>query len=135
VRLRHDDEERSVAIDGSSSARPVAVDPASGALHVDVDGQSLEFTIAAAPTVDEAIRHAAAHDAGHASLVAPMPGRVIAVRVEEGASVQAHATVVVIEAMKMEHAVVTPLAGTVTRLVVREGQQVGRGDVLAEVSA
>jgi acetyl-CoA/propionyl-CoA carboxylase biotin carboxyl carrier protein len=135
VRIRHDDEERFVAIVGSPPPRPVAVDNASGALHVDVDGQSLEFTIAAAPTVDEAIRHAAAHDSGHASLVAPMPGRVIAVRVSEGGSVQAHATVVVIEAMKMEHGVVTPLAGTVTRLLVREGQQVGRGDVLAEVSA
>jgi biotin carboxyl carrier protein len=40
----------------------------------------------------------------------------------------------VIEAMKMEHAVVTPLAGTVTHLHVREGQQVRRGDLLAEVS-
>ncbi|HET6745540.1 MAG TPA: biotin carboxylase N-terminal domain-containing protein [Candidatus Limnocylindria bacterium] len=133
VRLQHDDDERSVTINGSAPADTVAVD--AGVVHVDVEGQSLEFAIAAAPTVDEAIRHAAAHDSGHASLVAPMPGRVIAVRVSEGASVPAHATVVVIEAMKMEHAVVTPLAGTVRRLMVREGQQVGRGDVLAEVSA
>jgi biotin carboxyl carrier protein len=36
--------------------------------------------------------------------------------------------------MKMEHAVVTPLAGTITRLHVSEGQQVNRGDLLAEVS-
>jgi biotin carboxyl carrier protein len=35
----------------------------------------------------------------------------------------------------MEHAVVTPLAGTVTRVLVAEGQQVQRGDLLAEVSA
>jgi biotin carboxyl carrier protein len=64
-----------------------------------------------------------------------MPGRVIAVRVAEGASVAAHQAIVVIEAMKMEHAVVTPLAGTVTRIPVRPGQQVQRGDLLAEVSA
>jgi geranyl-CoA carboxylase alpha subunit len=64
-----------------------------------------------------------------------MPGRVIAVRVEEGGSVEAHAALVVLEAMKMEHAVVTPLAGTVTRLAVKVGQQVQRGDLLAEVSA
>jgi biotin carboxyl carrier protein len=63
-----------------------------------------------------------------------MPGRVISVRAREGASVQLHQTVVVLEAMKMEHAVVTPLAGTLTRLAVAEGQQVQRGDVLAEVS-
>jgi biotin carboxyl carrier protein len=64
-----------------------------------------------------------------------MPGRVIAVPVAEGAEVAAHQAIVVIEAMKMEHAVVTPLAGTVTRLRVSPGQQVQRGDLLAEVSA
>ena len=53
----------------------------------------------------------------------------------EGASVIAHQALVVIEAMKMEHAVVTPLAGTLARLMVAVGQQVQRGDLLAEVSA
>ena len=41
---------------------------------------------------------------------------------------------IVIEAMKMEHAVVSPIAGVVADLAVREGDQVQRGDVLAEVS-
>ena len=82
-----------------------------------------------------AVRHAASHAEGHATLVAPMPGRVVAVRVAAAASVAAHATVVVIEAMKMEHAVTTPIAGVVGNLVVREGDQVQRGDLLAEVVA
>jgi len=43
--------------------------------------------------------------------------------------------VIVIEAMKMEHAVVSPLAGRVARLLVSEGAQVQRGDILAEVKA
>ena len=64
-----------------------------------------------------------------------MPGRVIAVRARAGRAVEAGAPVVVIEAMKMEHAVATPIAGTVDRIAVAEGQQVQRGDVLAEVSA
>ncbi len=42
---------------------------------------------------------------------------------------------VVIEAMKMEHAVTTPLAGTVTRVTVAVGDQVQRGDLLAEIAA
>jgi excisionase family DNA binding protein len=135
VRLQHEGEERSVAVDPTATTRSSAVDPETGTIHVDVDGQSHAFNVAAAPSVEEAVRHAAAHTTGHAALIAPMPGRVIALRVAEGASVQAHATVVVIEAMKMEHGVVTPLAGTVSRLAVVEGQHVRRGDLLAEVSA
>ena len=87
------------------------------------------------PTVEEAVRHAAAGGEGAAMLTAPMPGRVIAVRAAEGAAVAAHQLVVIIEAMKMEHAVVAPLGGVLARLSVEEGQQVRRGDVLAEVAA
>ncbi|HKO34291.1 MAG TPA: biotin carboxylase N-terminal domain-containing protein [Candidatus Limnocylindria bacterium] len=136
VRLRHDQDERRVEF--GRAAPPVdrvAVDLHARAVHLDVGGQSLGFAIADAPTVDEAVRHAASHAEGHAALVAPMPGRVVAVRVAGGASVAAHATVVVIEAMKMEHAVTTPIAGVVGKLAVREGDQVQRGDVLAEVMA
>ena len=98
-------------------------------------GSRSSSPLAAPPSVDEAVRHAAAHAGGVAALTAPMPGRVIAVRAAEGASVQAHQPLVVIEAMKMEHAVVTPMAGTVTSVAVEVGQQVQRGDLLAEVSA
>jgi 3-methylcrotonyl-CoA carboxylase alpha subunit len=132
VRMRHAEEERRIEL-GDASNVEVAV--AGGVAHVDVGGQSLELSLAMPPSVDEAIRHAAAHAGGVAGLIAPMPGRVIAVRAAEGASVLAHQTLVVIEAMKMEHAVVTPLAGTVTHLAVKVGQQVQRGDLLAEVSA
>jgi biotin carboxyl carrier protein len=41
--------------------------------------------------------------------------------------------VVVIEAMKMEHAVLAPVDGTIESLRIVEGQQVQRGDVLGEV--
>ncbi len=101
---------------------------------VDVEGQSVEFSLALPPTIEEAARHAAA-ESGSALLRAPMPGRVIGIPRAEGASVREHEPVVVIEAMKMEHAVVAPLSGTVTRLAVRVGEQVQRGDELAEVSA
>jgi biotin carboxyl carrier protein len=40
---------------------------------------------------------------------------------------------VIIEAMKMEHAVLAPVDGRLTRIAVREGQQVTRGELLAEV--
>jgi acetyl-CoA/propionyl-CoA carboxylase biotin carboxyl carrier protein len=102
-------------------------------VYVEVEGQSLEFGLARPPAIEEAVRHA--HGEGTAVLNAPMPGRVLAVRQRTGARVAAHETVIVIEAMKMEHAVSSPLAGTVTAVHVREGDQVQRGDLLAEVSA
>jgi excisionase family DNA binding protein len=134
LRLRHGDEERRIELrSGALADADAAVE--GEVAYIDVEGQSVELSLASSPTVDEAVRHAVAHAGGGAILTAPMPGRVIAVRVAAGASVQAHATVIVIEAMKMEHAVVTPLAGTVSRIAVRQGQQVGRGELLAEVTA
>jgi acetyl-CoA/propionyl-CoA carboxylase biotin carboxyl carrier protein len=102
--------------------------------YVDVEGQSVEFLLASPPSIEEALQHAAAGE-GVAILTAPMPGRVLAVRAREGETVPAHAALVIIEAMKMEHAVATPIAGTVSRVTVLEGQQVQRGDPLAEVTA
>ena len=134
LRVRHGDEERRVRLDQGAAEGPEAV-RVGDAVHVGVDGQSLEFTMAPPPTVEEAVRHAAAGGDGAATLTAPMPGRVIAVRAAEGAPVAAHQVVVVIEAMKMEHAVVAPRDGVLTRVSVEEGQQVQRGDILAEVSS
>jgi acetyl-CoA/propionyl-CoA carboxylase, biotin carboxylase, biotin carboxyl carrier protein len=132
IRLRQDDAERTVAVP-TQPAGIVAVDD--GTAHVGVDGQSVAFRLAPPPTVEEAVRHASSHAAdGSAALVAPMPGRVIAVRAAEGASVQAHQAIVVIEAMKMEHAVAAPIDGVLVSLVVAEGQQVQRGDLLGEVA-
>ena len=99
---------------------------------VEVDGQSLEFRLATPPSVDDAVRHASQAE-GAAMLTAPMPGRVVAVRRNAGDAVAAHDPVVVIEAMKMEHAVSASMAGTVTAIHVQAGDQVQRGDLLAEV--
>jgi len=136
VRLQCGEVERRVALTASGTGRNqgpvVAVE--GGVAHVDVEGQSVEFRLAMPPSIEEAIQHAHGSE-GVALLTAPMPGRVIAVRARQGEAVLAHAALVIIEAMKMEHAVATPIAGTLTRLTVREGQQVQRGDPLAEVSA
>jgi acetyl-CoA/propionyl-CoA carboxylase biotin carboxyl carrier protein len=132
VRLVHADEERTTTPADGDSEGPAAVREGDAA-HVEVEGQSLEFRVAPPPAVEEAVRHARAE--GTASLVAPMPGRVVAVRHRAGERVAAHDPVVVIEAMKMEHAVSAPLSGTVTAVHVRVGDQVQRGDLLAEVSA
>jgi biotin carboxyl carrier protein len=67
------------------------------------------------------------------SLRAPMPGTVVRVAVAEGAPVAAGEVVVVLEAMKMEHAVRAPSAGVVTSLPVAAGETVRAGQVLAVV--
>ncbi|HEX2193834.1 MAG TPA: biotin carboxylase N-terminal domain-containing protein [Candidatus Limnocylindria bacterium] len=138
LRLEHGGETRSVVVarDPTSAIDlPLASVPTTRTLHLGVEGQSLEFRLADAPTVEEAALRASVIGQEGAVLAAPMPGRVIAVRVAEGATVGEREPVVILEAMKMEHAVLSPLAGRVARLAVVEGQQVQRGDVLAEVSA
>ncbi|BBX53125.1 biotin carboxylase N-terminal domain-containing protein [Mycolicibacterium poriferae] len=65
------------------------------------------------------------------SLLAPMPGSVVRVEVDEGADVAAGTTIVVLEAMKMEHAVRAPADGVVASVAVAVGTQVDSGQVLA----
>jgi propionyl-CoA carboxylase alpha chain len=62
-----------------------------------------------------------------------MPGTVVTVSAASGARVEAGQPVLVLEAMKMQHTVTAPGAGTVTGLDVRPGAQVAAGEVLAVV--
>ena len=71
---------------------------------------------------------------GEARVSAPMPGLVIGVPVEMGASVTHGQTVVVLEAMKMENDLAAPRAGTIKEIKVSKGQTVNQGDVLVVIS-
>jgi propionyl-CoA carboxylase alpha chain len=68
------------------------------------------------------------------SLLAPMPGTVIGVPLEAGAEVSAGQTVLVLEAMKMQHTISAPTDGFLSELAVVMGQQVSAGEVLAVVT-
>jgi acetyl/propionyl-CoA carboxylase alpha subunit len=72
---------------------------------------------------------------GHeqSEVVAPMPGTVIRVLVEPGATVAARQPLVVLEAMKMETPLVSPYAATVRAVHVGEGDRVAGGAVLVEL--
>jgi 3-methylcrotonyl-CoA carboxylase alpha subunit len=70
----------------------------------------------------------------HAGLVAPMPGRIRKALVARGEDVSKGQVVLVLEAMKMEHAIRAPRDGVVTKLAYREGDLVEAGAVLAELS-
>jgi len=68
------------------------------------------------------------------SLLAPMPGSVVSIAVEQGQRVVAGQPVMVLEAMKMQHTVSAPGDGVVTDLPVTVGTQVAAGAVLAVVT-
>ena len=78
-------------------------------------------------------RGSGAASAADGAILAPMPGKVIAVDVAEGDSVTAGQRLMVLEAMKMEHALTAPFDGTVTELAASEGGQVQVEAVLAVV--
>ncbi|VXB60382.1 Biotin carboxylase / Biotin carboxyl carrier protein [Pseudomonas sp. 8BK] len=69
----------------------------------------------------------------HGGLTAPMNGSIVRVLVETGQPVEAGTTLVVLEAMKMEHSIRAPQAGTVKALYCREGEMVSEGTVLVEL--
>jgi acetyl/propionyl-CoA carboxylase alpha subunit len=66
----------------------------------------------------------------HGGCLAPMPGRILAVRVGPGERVTKGQPLVVLEAMKMEHTVAAPGDGVVAAVRVEVGQQVDAGQVL-----
>ena len=66
---------------------------------------------------------------------APMPGRIVQVNIQAGQAVAAGQTLLVLEAMKMEHALAARSAGVVTELSCQEGDQVSEGAALVELRA
>ncbi|MFT3716925.1 MAG: biotin carboxylase N-terminal domain-containing protein [Gordonia sp. (in: high G+C Gram-positive bacteria)] len=69
------------------------------------------------------------------SLLAPMPGSVIRVAVQQGDRVTAGQPLLWLEAMKMEHTISAPVDGVVAVLGVEEGRQLAVGDVLAVIES
>ena len=73
------------------------------------------------------------HHHGVVELRAPMPGKVVKVQTEAGATVEKGAGIVVVEAMKMQNEMRSPRAGVVVSINVKAGDTVAAGDVLAVV--
>jgi 3-methylcrotonyl-CoA carboxylase alpha subunit len=121
--------EAAVGPDGSLNAR-IDGEPAFARLEETVDGfvlrrQCLRFDFRADTGAEH---HASAEHEGH--LRAPMPGLVLDVRAVPGATVEAGAVLVVLEAMKMEHSLSAPWRGTVSTVSVKPGDRVQEGSDL-----
>ena len=99
---------------------------------VDVRGSTHDVTIVDPKRLRSA-QSSAAHGHGEAQIISPMPGKVVRVLVEQGATVDAGAGIVVVEAMKMQNEMKTPKAGVVVSLKAEVGATVNAGDVLAVI--
>ncbi|MGB0435464.1 MAG: acetyl/propionyl/methylcrotonyl-CoA carboxylase subunit alpha [Mycobacterium sp.] len=159
VRLRAEDRTDHVALTGSPEHATVSVEDGEtrtlratledNRLVVTIDGLRTGYLAAAVGdqvwlsragrvVLVEEVREAPVRPedehGGDAELTSPMPGSVVAVAVADGDSVEAGTAVVTVEAMKMEHALTAPVDGVV-ELIVRAGDQVKVGQVLARITA
>ena len=129
-----------------ATARLRCASAAESRITGDIDGQPTLAVVFATPAQVEVrlngrthtlalTRPRAATVAGPADgrIMAPMPGRVLAVGVKPGARVEAGERLLVLEAMKMEHRITAPAAATVRALHVAEGDQVSEGAMLVEL--
>ena len=101
---------------------------ATGEVMVTARGQSRVFTF-------HAPRPKGGHSAHDGDVLAPMPGKVIAVAVSQGEQVTRGQKLLVLEAMKMEHALTAPFDGVVAELSATPGAQVQVDALLARIEA
>ena len=88
----------------------------------------------AAPAPAPAPAPAAAPSAGGQTVEAPMPGKILDIKVKVGDAVGYGQCVIVMEAMKMETEIVAPAAGTVASINVSTGDSVETGAVLVTLN-
>ena len=105
---------------------------------ITVNGTAYQVTVeegfagAAAPAPAPA--PAAAPSAGGQTVEAPMPGKILDIKVKVGDAVSYGQCVIVMEAMKMETEIVAPAAGTVAAINVSTGDSVETGAVLVTLN-
>jgi 3-methylcrotonyl-CoA carboxylase alpha subunit len=114
---------------------------ADGDIRVDIDGRQTTGTVARAGstisvfTADGTVQFdlidpltaSATLDAAPGHLAAPMPGKVIEVAVKPGDTVKRGATLMVLEAMKMEHSIAAPMDGRIEQVFFKAGDLVEEG--------
>ena len=88
----------------------------------------------AAPAPAPAPAPAAAPSAGGQTVEAPMPGKILDIKVKVGDAVSYGQCVIVMEAMKMETEIVAPAAGTVAAINISTGDSVETGAVLVTLN-
>ena len=136
VHLQCNGENRLVRIDAASATQPATTGQAMRRPKPIRKGETLYLEwngeLQAVTALDPIAEVEASHQ-HHGGLTAPMNGSIVRVLVEPGQSVEAGATLVVLEAMKMEHSIRAQQAGVVKGLFCAEGEMVNEGTVLLEM--
>ncbi len=96
-----------------------------------VDGVAVRWTDPDPPSADAEHAH---HASSSGDVTSPMPGKIVSVDVVPGAAVAERALLVVLEAMKMEHRIEAPFAGTVQDVRVKPGELVAGGATLVTIA-
>jgi 3-methylcrotonyl-CoA carboxylase alpha subunit len=123
----HGDIETTVPFDAETTALRDT-----GGITVIVNGTHHRFAFATSPSAKAT--HARVR-AGSGDVSAPMPGKIVSVSVKPGDTVKMHDRLMILEAMKMEHRIDAPLTGTVSAVLVAEGDLVAAGAALVTIGA
>jgi 3-methylcrotonyl-CoA carboxylase alpha subunit len=117
---------------GSRQER-VYVQRQKGETQVIVRGRAYSLQRRRAPDVESAT-HGGSIASGQRTLTAPMAGTIVKVQVRDGDEVQAQQVLVILSAMKMEHAITAPYDGKVDHVYYQEGAVVAGGATLIEMA-
>ncbi|MGO4328644.1 MULTISPECIES: acetyl/propionyl/methylcrotonyl-CoA carboxylase subunit alpha [unclassified Cupriavidus] len=129
--LRADAGDGSALVECNGAALPLVFASEADTLHLFSAGRAWRF--ARLDPRQKKRKPGSAESAGE--LLAPLTARIVAVKAAAGEPVRAGQVLVVLEAMKMEHAIVAPFDGVLTELHAREGGQARAGALLARVEA
>ena len=99
-----------------------------------IDKSEVKAAPAPAPVAAAPAPAAAPVAAGGATITAPMPGTILKVNVQNGASVKKGDVLMILEAMKMENEIMAPADGTVASVSVTNGASVEAGTVLCTLA-
>lgn len=152
LRLAVDGRERDVLVEGAppdlrvtvnGRTLPVRLDLEDATAIAEVEGRTLRIEFRGGVRVGGAPRSVRVdwlpEDAGReggeetVDVRPPMPGRIVRVLARAGETVRRGAALAVLEAMKMQNEIPSPVAGTVREVRVREGQAVAASDVLVRI--
>lgn len=125
------------SLDRNGVAAPAApVLPASAPVQRPAAAAPVAAAPAPAPAPAPAVAPApaAAAPAGATTVEAPMPGKILNIKVSEGQAVKFGEVVVIMEAMKMETEIVAPADGTVSKILVKAGDSVDTGAALVALN-